>query len=697
MLCILPSACGDAQEQALDSESSALTCTTPTAGMLITANTTLCSGNFAMNTGAGSAAITVGANNVQVTCSGTRLVGPGPVGPDVSPNVGFSVVGRSGVKLIGCSASGFQYGALVQNSSTVTLDGTHFDDNYTDPNQGWVQDNVKGGGVRLENVTSSSVKNSSFARNWNGIELRGCAGVTVDKNVADHCTNWGALVTSSNNNTVSNNDFSWAIRGDALSYPNNWYGVDTRDSAAVVIDAGSTGNLIQNNNAQYGGDGIFIRSVIGTCANKNKVVGNTTSYSPHNGIESWCDGGTFTSNTASFCDYGLWLGASDSVTVTGNTANSNKTDGISTQNGEDRHSVIQDNVLSNNGRAGLFLAGGNYQNSNPPVSDGQVWNSSQLLVQRNKITGNASYDIYLGLSRLVTLASNSVSRSKFAEPGTTAVISAFGSYSGASGRLPPTAALATPGTPRIGVATTFDASASKLSTSGGTLDYTWLIQSAGSKFAGGLPPMLFGGSAGSKKTFTFTTPGFYDVDVTVTDGFMGSLASASVPVAPGGVRIGQTASSWTYQCQVGDTSCNGTTFVDDAAGIEGSAVHLNTPAAFDFAMLTPAAKNLNLNASSYGKFGFFLKANDPSPFGWQSGPVIVLNSPGGTITYTPSTILLPTSASAGWIFVEVPLAGGNGWTRSDAGGSLSQVNWVEIHADTWDAGFDIWVDAVSFY
>ena len=44
-----------------------------------------------------------------------------------------------------------------------------------------------------------------------------------------------------------------------------------------------------------------------------------------------------------------------------------------------------------------------------------------------------------------------------------------------------------------------------------------------------------------------------------------------------------------------------------------------------------------------------------------------------------------------------PLAGGNGWTVTNAGGSLSQVNWVELHADTWDAGFDIWVDAVSFY
>jgi len=28
--------------------------------------------------------------------------------------------------------------------------------------------------------------------------------------------------------------------------------------------------------------------------------------------------------------------------------------------------------------------------------------------------------------------------------------------------------------------------------------------------------------------------------------------------------------------------------------------------------------------------------------------------------------------------------------------SLSQVNYVEIHADTWDYGFTLWVDGVQF-
>jgi len=285
-LCVITSACSasmDPENPAVQ-QAAATTCVNPTAGMVITSNTTLCAGTFSMNVAAGNAAVTVAANNITVTCSGTTLQGKGPVGPDVSPNVGFSIVGQTGVTLLGCTAHNFQYGAVIQNSSSITLDSVHFDDNYTDPNQDWVQDSVQGGGVRFENVSASTIKNSSFERNWNGVELRSSLSIAVNNNVADHCANWGALLVAANNNTVTNNDFSWAYRG-GLSYPNNWYGWDTRDSAGMVIDGRSTGNLIQNNNVKYGGDGIFIRSLLGGCATGNQIIGNDTSYSPHNAIE----------------------------------------------------------------------------------------------------------------------------------------------------------------------------------------------------------------------------------------------------------------------------------------------------------------------------------------------------------------------------------------------------------------------------
>ena len=706
-LCIMPLACsaGIDADGLAKNQSAATSCVTPTAAMVITTNTTLCAGTFSMNIPAGAAAITVGANNVTVTCSGTTIQGTGPVGPGVSPNVGFSVIGQSGVTLLGCTAHNFQYGAYVQNSSSVTLDSVHFDDNYSNPGADWVQDSIQGGGVRLDNVTASIVRNSSFERNWNGIELRGSSGVTVNNNVADHSNNWGALLVSANNNSITNNDFSWAYRG-GLSYPTNWYGVDTKDSAAIVVDSGSTGNLLQNNNARYSGDGIFIRAVIGTCATSNRVIGNDTSYSPHNAIESWCAGNQFTSNTASFSDYGLWLGGSDNATVVGNTANGNLTDGISIQNAQDRHTVIQDNILTNSGRAGLFLAGRNYQNSNPPTPDmSTLWNSSQILVQRNTFSGNGYYDVYIASSRDVVLASNSLTASKLVYGPETGVISSLGSFSGATARTVPTAALANPGStvPR-NVATTFDASGSKLSSSGGTLAYTWLFQRSDAVFsADTLPALIFGGSGPSKKAVTFTDPGSYTADVTATDGYLGAIASRDFYVVPTGTRVGETAAVWTKLCNSAEPNCIGT-FVDDPSGIGGTSVHLNTNAAFNFGALTPIAKNLNLNATSkgYTKFGFFVKGLAPN--GWQFDapnpqlPVVVLGSASGTLSYEPSSTLLPNSPTA-WVYIEVPLTptAGSGWTLTNAGGSLSQVNWIEIHADTWNSGFDLWFDTVTFY
>ena len=92
-------------------------------------------------------------------------------------------------------------------------------------------------------------------------------------------------------------------------------------------------------------------------------------------------------------------------------------------------------------------------------------------------------------------------------------------------------------------------------------------------------------------------------------------------------------------------------------------------------------------------------ANSPT---WQppnSGlPIIVLGGPNGTLTYEPSTVLLPSDGTT-WAYIEVPLApaAGSGWTLTNNGGSLSLVNWLEIHADTWGSGFDFWFDTVTFY
>jgi parallel beta-helix repeat protein len=694
VLFLIPAACSSAQdaENTATTSESAVSCKNPTAGMTITANTTLCAGTFNMNTPAGAAAITIGADKVTVTCNQTVLQGPGPSGATAVANVGFNIVGRKTVTLKGCTAKGFQYGAVVKNSSAVTLDTVHLDGNFTDPSAQWVYDAEQGGGVRVENTTSSTIKNSTMTQNWNGIELRGSSTITVTGNKANHVNNVGLVILASNNNTVTSNDFSYAVRGDMS------FGAWTFDSAGILLDGGATGNLIQSNNATYGGDGIFLKTHDGPCADGNRIIGNDTSYSPNNCIESWCDHNVFSNNTANYCNYGIWLGASDYLTVTGNTAKNNNTDGMSIQGGSDRHGLIQDNVLQNNGNDGMYLSG--------MGGDGVLRNSSHLIVQRNTVSGNVANDVYTSYTHGATFASNSLSKAVVTDPNTTAYIdTSVGTFSGATGRTPPTAALATPpATVGMNTPITFDASASKLSASGGTLAFRWLVQSAGEVFASGQePPVVFGGVSTSKPSVTFTRPGTYDIDVTVTDGFLGALANQSITVLPTGTRVGETASTWTYQCStVGDT-CSTTTFVDETGGMDGTDVHVTTGALFDFAAITPKTKNLALNATSLHYLGFYIKGKNTNDGGWQGGepyngvPTIILGGPNGTLTYEPNGAVLVSSDGTTWSYVEVPLAGGNGWTVTNNGGSLSSVNWVEIHANTYGGGFDLWFDTVTFY
>jgi parallel beta-helix repeat protein len=303
-----------------------------------------------------------------------------------------------------------------------------------------------------------------------------------------------------------------------------------------LLDEGSSSNTMDSNTAQYGGDGIFLRALDGACGSGNLVLNNQTSFSPNNSVESWCPGNVFQGNTATQSHYGFWLGGSDQSIVKSNIASNNVVDGISIQHGPDRHSMLQDNIIQNNGRNGLLLSGNRYEAGD--FTDPQEpipWNSSQIVVQRNTFGGNAFSDLFTTFIRLVTQASNCGLATQYSEASdTTLVTQTLGSCSGGIGRTPPTAKLASPnGTIHTGTPATFDASHSALGPSGGTLHFTWLVQLAGSNWGTAtLPNAVLAQVGTAQQTVVFPAAGSYDVDVTVDDGFLAAEAFTTVTVAP---------------------------------------------------------------------------------------------------------------------------------------------------------------------
>lgn len=126
-----------------------------------------------------------------------------------------------------------------------------------------------------------------------------------------------------------------------------------------------------------------------------------------------------------------------------------------------------------------------------------------------------------------------------------------------------------------------------------------------------------------------------------------------------------------------------------------SAILFTTASGFDTGVRFPSTASLNFNASAYNYLTFWEYPENTTPFGWQEAqPVVVVRTGTGTITLTPQS---PSMSNFAWRMTKVPLAGGSGWTRTTTGTpNLADVDQIEIHHDTWDYGFRIWIDGLRF-
>ncbi len=122
-----------------------------------------------------------------------------------------------------------------------------------------------------------------------------------------------------------------------------------------------------------------------------------------------------------------------------------------------------------------------------------------------------------------------------------------------------------------------------------------------------------------------------------------------------------------------------------------------TQSGFDTGVTFPAAGNANWNLASLSANFLFLwvYGENQTPVGWQGNqPIIVLKSSNGSFQYEPTSQEMPNFA---WRLIKVPLAGDANWIRTTTGNpSLSDIDQIEIHQDTWDAGFTVWYDGVRF-
>ena len=153
---------------------------------------------------------------------------------------------------------------------------------------------------------------------------------------------------------------------------------------------------------------------------------------------------------------------------------------------------------------------------------------------------------------------------------------------------------------------------------------------------------------------------------------------------------GQVLERWTVK-----TEDNAAATLSEVTGPSGAkALRLVTESGFLVTLrFEPATP---LVAAEAQELRLLLRAKNTNT-GWQGNvPAVTLEDASGSRrTYTPPGVLYPTDGKT-WVELRVPLAGGRGYQVTGDALDGAHLKAVELTADTWEAGFTLDLDGLSF-
>jgi len=141
------------------------------------------------------------------------------------------------------------------------------------------------------------------------------------------------------------------------------------------------------------------------------------------------------------------------------------------------------------------------------------------------------------------------------------------------------------------------------------------------------------------------------------------------------------------------------TVADDSGRVRvgGNSLRFETGGGFDTWLWAPGDRAASWDLLAGGAGGFAFHAYVENDYTFQNlSPWVRLYSANGYVEFTPAYDVLNDAINQ-WIEIRIPYAGDSFWSRAEVGDpDLSAVNSIEIHADTWDAGFKLWIDGLRF-
>jgi parallel beta-helix repeat protein len=314
-------------------------CVVPTDGMVITQNTTFCSGTYYLPNG-----ITIGASNITISGSSTTLYGD-----NTTNKYGVRATARAHVTIQNLTVRTYYHGLHLQDCDDLTILRCNVWDTPDLP-QGAIFLNIFDGptgsygyAMWLRYCDRFEVSACNVSGQQNGICMFDCTYANIHGNFASDNSGWGISLYNTDYSTIADNIADRCTRDYG-----GWSGAD---AASLLMVYGSSNNTITGNSLVGGGDGVFLAGATGSLQsqpnNYNYFANNDCSESPNNGFEStFSQYNVFEQNISDRCNYGYWMGYSSLSTVRNNQINDNRTDGIAIEHGHSN--VIEQNRVSGN-------------------------------------------------------------------------------------------------------------------------------------------------------------------------------------------------------------------------------------------------------------------------------------------------------------------------------------------------------------
>ncbi|MHC4414538.1 MAG: right-handed parallel beta-helix repeat-containing protein [Planctomycetota bacterium] len=264
--------------------------------------------------GDGDGVIHVTSDGVTVDLAGTTLRGATEDRPaDTYAGVGIRIT-APGVVLRGARISGFKVGIYASGADDLVIEDCEVSGNFRqrlrstpqaeDPSD-WLwphrnDDNEwlarYGAGIYVEDSDRVTVRRVKARRGQNGIVLDRVNASRIYDNDCSFLSGWGLALWRSSRNVISRNAFDFCVRGYS-------HGVYNRgqDSAGILMFEQCSRNIIAENSATHGGDGLFAFAGVEALGevnprddlqwykqrgnNNNLIISNDFSYAAAHGLE----------------------------------------------------------------------------------------------------------------------------------------------------------------------------------------------------------------------------------------------------------------------------------------------------------------------------------------------------------------------------------------------------------------------------